>query len=84
MGSRVGEGTVAGNLAQAALAFGAYLPAASESERERGRLALDADTGALALVATAHHLFTTQPPPSSDPDNDLRRVVAALISVPRA
>lgn len=121
LGSRVGEGTVADNLAQAALAFGAYLPAAAElvrsrpaladrlhqalasnlptlaeiqetftayleSEREGGRLAPGADTGALALalVATAHHLFTTQPPPSSDPENDLRRVVAALISVPRA
>ncbi|MDP4505439.1 TetR/AcrR family transcriptional regulator [Nonomuraea turcica] len=121
LGSRVGAGTVAGNLTQAALAFGTYLPAAVElvrvrpaltdrlhqalasnlptlaeiqrsfaaylaAEQEQGRLGPGTDTGALALalVATAHHLFTSQPPPSADPDEDLRRVVSALISAPRA
>lgn len=117
LGSRVGEGTVAGNVMQATRAFGTYVPAAAklvrsrpaladrlhqalasnlstlaeiqaafaaylEAEREQGRLPRGTDTGALALalVATAHHLFVTQPPPSPDPNEDLRRVVFALLS----
>lgn len=115
--SRVGAGTVAGNLTEAALAFVAHLPTVAglvtsrpalaarlrealpsapptleqiqdafaaylEAERERGRLAADTDVGAiaLALVATAHHLFTTRPPDAPDPHRDLRRVITALIT----
>ncbi|WP_171074622.1 TetR/AcrR family transcriptional regulator [Nonomuraea basaltis] len=115
--SLVGKGSVAGNLTQAALAFGVYVPAAAElvrsrpalaerlhqalasnlptlaeiresfagyleAEQVRGRLAADADTGALALalVATAHHLFAMQPPLSPEPQEDFRRVVATLMS----
>lgn len=110
-----GVGAVADNLTQAALAFGAHLPAVAEllaarpalaarlhealpakpptleeiqevfagyldAERDRGRLAATADTGAIALaiVAAAHHLFTISR--VAEPGEELRRIVAALMA----
>ncbi|MFE1300327.1 TetR family transcriptional regulator [Streptomyces sp. NPDC058733] len=52
-----------------------------EAERELGRLpdTLDADTTALALVGTAHHLLMTSWPGAPDPRAPMERLVAALV-----
>ncbi|MFD5586861.1 TetR family transcriptional regulator [Streptomyces sp. NPDC127063] len=52
-----------------------------EAERELGRLpdTLDADTTALALVGTAHHLLMTGWPGAPDPRAPMERLVAALV-----
>ncbi|MFF9092896.1 MULTISPECIES: TetR family transcriptional regulator [unclassified Streptomyces] len=52
-----------------------------EAERELGRLpdTLDADTTALAVVGTAHHLLMTSWPGAPDPRAPMERLVAALV-----
>jgi AcrR family transcriptional regulator len=52
------------------------------AEKELGRVAADADTeaAALALLATAHHLFITHRTSTPDPHQRLRRVVDILIA----
>lgn len=54
-----------------------------EAERELGRLpdTLDADTTALAVVGTAHHLLMTSWPGAPDPRAPMERLVAALVGV---
>ncbi|MFF9133329.1 TetR family transcriptional regulator [Streptomyces sp. NPDC014776] len=52
-----------------------------EAERELGRLpdTLEADTTALAVVGTAHHLLMTSWPGAPDPRAPMERLVAALV-----
>ncbi|MEW2251778.1 TetR/AcrR family transcriptional regulator [Streptomyces sp. NPDC006975] len=52
-----------------------------EAERDLGRLpdTLDADTTALAVVGTAHHLLMTGWPGAPDPRAPMERLVAALV-----
>ncbi|WP_425839215.1 TetR family transcriptional regulator [Streptomyces fractus] len=61
-------------------AVSAYL----EAERGLGRVAgtLDADTVALAVVGTAHHLLMTSWPGAPDPRPAMTRLVASLVERP--
>jgi AcrR family transcriptional regulator len=59
-------------------AFVTYL----EAEKDLGRVEADADSqaAAMALLATAHHLFITHRASAEDPQRNLRRVVDVLLA----
>ncbi|WP_327585200.1 TetR/AcrR family transcriptional regulator [Nonomuraea sp. NBC_00507] len=88
LSSRVGEGTVAGNLAQAALALGTYLPAAAELVRVRPVVAdrlHHALSSSLPTLAEIQETFATYLESERKrgrlaPDADTRALALALVA----